>query len=170
MSASTTARIAAVLAGRTVATAESVTAGRLASELAATLNASQWFCGGVVAYQTEVKRHVLGVHSPSVLTEAAADEMARGVGELLGAQVAVATSGVAGREPVDGVGPGTVFVATMVDGEVRTCTHHFEPDEPDSVCAAATERALLDLLAHLTDDEDAPAACGRSDIADGQLA
>lgn len=149
MSAGTTARIADQLAGRTVATAESVTAGRLAAALADTEYASKWFRGGLVAYQTEVKRQVLGVASPSVLTEGAAAEMARGAAALLGAEVAVTTSGVAGLEPVDGVEPGTVFVATLVDGDVRTRVHRFEPEEPETICSAATERALLDLLAHL---------------------
>jgi nicotinamide-nucleotide amidase len=163
MADGTTDRIADALDGRTVATAESVTAGRMAAAFAATLNASQWFRGGVVAYQTEVKRQVLGVSSRSVFCEEAAAEMARAVCDRLGADVAVATSGVAGTDPVDGVEPGTVFVGTVVDGEVRTATHRFDSDDPASVCAAATERALLDLLAHLERDEVArPASQARN--------
>jgi nicotinamide-nucleotide amidase len=84
-----------------------------------------------------------------VFSEDAAAEMAEGVAALLGADVAVTTSGVAGIEPVDGVEPGTVFVATYVDGDVRARAHRFEPEEPESICSAATERALLDLLGHL---------------------
>jgi len=141
-------KIASRLAGRTVACAESCTAGRLAEEFAAVEAAAEWFRGGVVAYQTPIKRALLGVEVASVLNEEAAAEMAIGVAELMDADVAVATTGVAGDTPEEGVAPGTVFIATYVDGHVRVATHHFE-GSPEAICASARDQALEMLLRDL---------------------
>lgn len=105
-------------------------------------------CAGVVAYQEAIKRNVLGVSAPTVFCADAAAEMAAGVAGLLGADAAIATTGVVAGDPVDGVEPGTVFVATSVDGDVATSEHHFE-GSAEQVCDAARRRALLDLLDHL---------------------
>jgi PncC family amidohydrolase len=131
--------------GRTVACAESCTAGRLSQAFAAVDGALAWFRGGIVAYQAPVKRALLAVTETSVLSEAAAAEMAVGVAALLSADVTVATSGVIGGDPQDGVAPGTVFIATSVDGTVVTRTHHLE-GEPQHILDAAVRQALRDLL------------------------
>jgi nicotinamide-nucleotide amidase len=141
-------QIAERLGGRAVACAESCTAGRIAVAFASVEGASAWFRGGVVAYQTAVKRQLLDVAAPSVLSATAAAEMASGVAARLSAPVAVATTGVAGDEPEEGVPPGTVFLATLVDGDVRTLVCHFEGDA-DTVCDAGAAAALRALLDHL---------------------
>jgi nicotinamide-nucleotide amidase len=142
------AAVVAQLGRRTLATAESCTAGRISQTFAAVGDAVRWFRGGVVAYQPGVKHDVLSVASSSVLSEMAAAEMATGVARLLSADVTVATTGLVGDEAQDGVAPGTIFVATSVDGEVRTRTHHFEGDA-QAVVAAAVRQALGDLLLDL---------------------
>lgn len=143
-----TAAIAERLDGRSVACAESCTAGRVASVLAGVEKASEWFRGGLVAYQVEVKRSLLGVEAPAVINERAGAEMAAGAARLFGADVTVATTGVAGDEPEEGVPPGTVVIATSVDGICRTRVHHFDAD-PVDVCELATHAALEDLLNHV---------------------
>ena len=140
--------IAERLRGRTLACAESCTAGRLSEIFAAVEGAADWFRGGVVAYQVPIKRSLLGVESASVLCEPAAAEMAAGVARLLDADVTIATTGVAGDEPEDGVEPGTVFIATYVDGDVQAGLSRFEGD-PVAVCNAARDDALMRLLHHL---------------------
>ena len=142
------AAVVALLSGRRLATAESCTAGRISQAFAAAGDAERWFRGGVVAYQTDVKRSLLAVHAPSVLSEHAAAEMASGVADLLGAEVAVASTGLVGDQPEDGVSPGTVFIATTVDGTLTTRTHHLDGDPP-AIVAAATRQALVDLLLDL---------------------
>lgn len=132
-----------------VATAESVTAGRIACHLACIPEAATFLRGGLVAYQEEVKRGLLGVQADSIYTPRAAGEMAAGVAELLGASIAVATSGVAGDAPVDGVPPGTVFIGLSVDGEVRSFTYRFDGD-PTEVADRAAEQAVLELAKALT--------------------
>src|SRR3954464_6252989 len=91
-------RVAELLAGRTIATAESCTAGRVAEVLACVEQATDFLRGGLVAYQDEVKRGLLGVTARSVLTAEAAEQMASGVARLLDADVTVSTTGVAGDE------------------------------------------------------------------------
>lgn len=138
------------LGGRDLAVAESCTAGALCQALAAAGGGSDWLRGGLVAYQVPVKRKLLGVEAAQVVSEPAARQMAEGVARLLDAQVAVATTGVAGEEPQDGIAPGTVVVGTWVAGRARARTHHFDGG-PAEVCGAAVTRALRDLLADLAD-------------------
>ncbi len=130
------------LAGDT--TAESCTAGRIAETLACVEKATEFLRGGVVAYQEQIKRRLLGVTDASVLTPAAATQMAHGVARLLDAPVTVATTGVAGGEPKDGVPPGTVCIATAVHGTATVNVHHFD-GTPEEVCELARHQALLDL-------------------------
>ena len=153
--------IAEQLGDRSLACAESVTAGRVAATLACVEGAVEFFRGGTVVYQESMKRHLLDVRSASVLSLEAAEEMALGATRLLHADAAVATTGLAGHAAEDGVPGGTVFIATCVDGQVRSTRHHFD-DDPERVCAAAAEQALADLLQHLTardDEQRANVAC-----------
>ncbi|HEY0518396.1 MAG TPA: CinA family protein [Ilumatobacteraceae bacterium] len=133
------------LRGRSIGCAESLTAGRIASAIACVEGAAEFFRGSVVSYHESVKRKVLGVNAPTVFSLVAAEQMARGATRVLEADVAVATTGVAGGTPEDGVPVGTVFIATSVEGDVRSRPHHFDGD-PEAVCAAATKQALTDLL------------------------
>jgi nicotinamide-nucleotide amidase len=142
-------RVAELLDGRSIATAESCTAGRIAEVLACIEEATDWLRGGVVAYQDEVKRALLGVIAESVLSEQAAVEMADGARTLFGADVTVATTGVAGDDEVEGTQPGSVYIATSVEGRSDVTVHRFD-GSPEEVCDQARRRALLDLVAALT--------------------
>lgn len=137
-------RIAAAAAerGRTVATAESLTSGLIASRLGAGPSASEWFRGGVVAYQEPVKFDVLGVPEGPVVTAECAEQMARGVAKLLGADAAVAVTGVGGPDPDEGEEPGTVFVGIVV-GEALT-VHRLDlaGSDPDRILHETADRAL----------------------------
>jgi len=137
------------LRGRSLATAESCTAGRVGQAFAAVGGALEWFRGGVIAYQDGVKRSLLSVEEPSVLSEAAAREMAIGARHLLDADVTVATTGLVGDQPEDGVAPGTIFIATAVGDDTTSRTHRFDGD-PTSVVESAVRQALDDLIIDLT--------------------
>jgi nicotinamide-nucleotide amidase len=140
--------VAELLAGRSLATAESVTAGRVAEALAAVEKASEFLRGGLIAYQEPVKRDLLGVVAESVVSPGAAAQMAAGAARLFGADVTIATTGLAGHDPVDGQPGGTVFVATSVDGVVDVAEHHFD-GTPAQICVCARNQALADLEARL---------------------
>jgi PncC family amidohydrolase len=137
--------VAAALRGRSVAAAESCTAGRVAAVLASVEHAAEFLRGGVVAYHEEVKRGLLGVRAQSVYSGDAVQEMAAAACRVLGADVGIATSGVVGGDPVDGVAPGTVFVGTSICGATAARRHQVE-GSPEEMCDAARRRALLDLL------------------------
>jgi len=116
--------------GHTLAVAESLTGGALASHLVAVAGASKVFVGGVVAYSNEVKSHLLGVDREELatlgpVTEEVAIAMAQGVRTVLGSSgettYGVATTGVAGPDPDPQTGqpPGLVFIAVAgPDGKV----------------------------------------------------
>jgi PncC family amidohydrolase len=137
-------RVGELLAGRTVACAESCTAGLVAQSFAAVEGSLDWFRGGVVAYQTGVKHDLLGVTTDRIVTPEAAREMAEGAARLFTTDVAVSTTGAAGPDPLDGAEPGTVVVGTYVDGRACSRTFHFEGD-PADVCRQAAEASLEEL-------------------------
>ena len=114
------ARIAqAALAGHvTVAVAESLTCGALVNTLGLGEQSATWLAGAVVAYQTGVKVDVLGL-DPDVdpCSAECAVQLAVGVRELLGADVAVAATGVGGPDPEDGHEPGTVYIGWAREAE-----------------------------------------------------
>jgi len=127
--------------GRSVATAESLTSGRVAAGLGAAPDAATWFRGGLVAYHDEVKHGVLGVAPGPVVSDRSARQMAEGAARVLGADVAVATTGVGGPDEQDGQPPGTVFIGVRLDGHV-TC-HELDLDgDPQEVVEASTLAAL----------------------------
>jgi nicotinamide-nucleotide amidase len=140
------ARIADLLenGSLTVACAESLTAGGVASALARGENAASWFRGGVVAYASEVKFEVLGVEEGPVVTAACARQMADGVAERLRAKVSVSTTGVGGPDPEEGEPAGTVYIATTVEGQTEVARHEFDGD-PASVIEQTIDAALAQL-------------------------
>ena len=108
----------------TVATAESLTGGRLAAALTAVPGASQTYVGGVVTYATSMKLDVLGVPpglvaTHGVISSECALARARGVVGLTGATYAISTTGVAGPDAQEGHAPGTVHVG-LVGPDVAT--------------------------------------------------
>lgn len=104
--------------GWTAATAESLTGGQLCARLVDVPGASTVLRGGVVAYATELKAALLDVPADLLAAHGAvhpevARLMAEGVRRRLGADVGLATTGVAGPDPQDGQPPGTVHVAVV---------------------------------------------------------
>jgi nicotinamide-nucleotide amidase len=105
--------------GLTLGVAESLTGGMIGSCLTDVAGASAVFRGSLVTYASDVKRDLLGVPEGPVVSEAAVIAMAEGACRVLGATCSLAVTGVAGPEPQDGEDPGTVWMATLVDGAVE---------------------------------------------------
>ena len=104
--------------GWTLALAESVTGGLVSGRLTGVAGASEVYRGAVVSYASEAKFDVLGVEEGPVVTEEAAIAMAEGARKVLGADVGLALTGVAGPSEQDGMRPGTLFAAVALpDGE-----------------------------------------------------
>lgn len=94
-------QVAALLAGRRIATAESCTAGMVAARLTDRPGSSAYVVGGVVSYANEAKIEVLGVASALIAEHGAVSEevalaMADGVLRRMDADTAVAITGIAG--------------------------------------------------------------------------
>ncbi|MGC9156226.1 MAG: competence/damage-inducible protein A [Ferrimicrobium sp.] len=106
----------ALTQGISIAVAESLTGGMVASQLVRVPGASRWFRGGVVSYATAVKEELLGVKTAAVVSEEAACSMAEGVARLLGSELGVATTGVAGPEMMEGQAVGTVWIGMSLRG------------------------------------------------------
>ena len=133
--------------GLRLAVAESLTGGYLAGRLCAVPGASDVFRGGIVSYAGEVKHDLLSVPVGPVVSEAAALAMARGVAALMGAETAVATTGVAGPSEQEGRPVGTVCLAVLAPGAERTTTIRL-PGHRENVRQLASISAL-DLLRRL---------------------
>ena len=131
--------------GLTIGLAESLTGGLAASRLVNVPGASAWFRGSVVSYATDVKQSVLGVPVGPVVSEEAARAMAEGAVKVLGSDVGLAITGVAGPDPQEGQSPGTVFVGLASPGRETDSFGFRVPGDRDRVRQYATI-AALDLL------------------------
>ena len=116
--------------GATLAVAESLTGGLIASRLVNVAGASTWFRGGVVTYASQVKFDLLHVPEGPVVSPEAAKAMARGVRELFGADLGLSVTGVAGPEEQDGLAPGTVFVGLDLGTDVEHVALSLPGDRP----------------------------------------
>ncbi|MEA4955502.1 MAG: competence/damage-inducible protein A [Pseudoflavonifractor sp.] len=116
--------------GLSLSCAESCTGGLIAKRITDLAGASAVFHGGVVSYTNEVKHSVLGVSQElldrcGAVSAPVAEAMAEGTRRALGADLAVATTGVAGPDPDDRGNPvGLVYVALAWDGGVHIRTVH----------------------------------------------
>lgn len=112
--------------GESLAVAESITGGAIASALTEIPGSSRVFRGGVVAYATSSKTKLLGV-SPElidehgVVSQEVAAAMAEGVRERSGATWAIATTGVAGPGAHEGIAAGEIWIA--VSGPISEAEH-----------------------------------------------
>jgi len=103
--------------GLSLGLAESVTGGLVASRFTNVAGASEWFRGSVVAYDSRVKFDVLGVPEGPVVNESTAKAMAVGARRVLGAEVGLGVTGVAGPTEQDGQPVGTVFLGIALPGD-----------------------------------------------------
>ncbi|MFP5254913.1 MAG: competence/damage-inducible protein A [Acidimicrobiia bacterium] len=139
--------------GLTLAVAESLTGGLVASRLVTVAGASAWFTGGVVAYDSRVKHDVLGVPDGPVVGEASAEAMADGVRRRLGADVGLATTGVAGPVEQEGQPVGTVWLGMAIGDEVGAVRVRL-PGDRDHIRQMAVISLLDRLRRRLLHDGD----------------
>jgi nicotinamide-nucleotide amidase len=142
---------AALLArGETVGCAESLTGGEVAALLSATPGASATFVGGVVTYATDLKRRLLDVTAPEIVSGECAVQMAVGARTLLGVDWAVSTTGVAGPDLQEGQPVGTVFLGLAGPSSARFVHLLLEGDRA-AIRSGAAVGALDLLLAEVAD-------------------
>lgn len=109
--------------GWTLGLAESVTGGLIGGRITNVAGSSAVFRGGVISYASDVKFDVLDVDRGPVVSEQAAIQMALGVQRVLGADVALSVTGVAGPDEQDGQQVGTLCIGVaMPDGATHATT------------------------------------------------
>ena len=145
---SLSAEVLKALAGKRLATAESLTGGGIGQTLTSVSGASAVFAGGIISYTNEVKHSVLGVPVETLTTCGAvsapvARAMAEGARGVIGADVAVAVTGLAGPDGDEFGNPvGTVFIG-YADGHTAFAReYHFDGDR-----AAVREQTIEAALA-----------------------
>lgn len=140
-----------VALGQTVGCAESLTGGLVVARLVDIPGASAVVRGAVVAYATDLKAALLGVDRGLLAERGAVDPdvasaMAVGARRVLAADWGVATTGVAGPDPQDGMPVGRVYVAVAgpVGSSARVERHDLRGER--AVIRAAAVDAVLALL------------------------
>ncbi|MFD3445537.1 competence/damage-inducible protein A [Microbacteriaceae bacterium 4G12] len=105
--------------GFTLASAESLTGGMFGEKVTEIAGVSSLFKGGIICYSNEVKQHVLHVTEHILQTDGAVSEscakvLAENVRSLLGTDVGISFTGVAGPDSLEGKEPGTVFIGIAI--------------------------------------------------------
>ncbi len=139
--------------GESLSVAESLTGGGLGAAITSIPGSSDIFLGGVIAYQTAVKQEILMVSTSlidefGVVSEEVAVAMAEGSRELFKSTWAIATTGVAGPGPSDGVEAGTVWIA--IRGPINQSTAlaiQGEREEVRNACLSSAITAFARILA-----------------------
>ena len=143
--------------GLTLGTAESCTGGLIAKLMTDLPGSSQVFNGGIVSYTNGVKAGVLGV-SQDLLDEygavsaQVAEAMARGAKAVLGCDIAVSATGVAGPDSDDRGNPvGLVYLGLAYGDQCIVQEFHAGRGDRDRVRRMAAGTALDMVRRHLTD-------------------
>jgi nicotinamide-nucleotide amidase len=136
--------------GKTIATAESCTGGKIAQMLTKAAGASDYFRGSVISYATDTKISVLGVNAKTieehtVVSAAVASEMVLGIKKLMKTDYAIATTGNAGPTKGDADAEvGTVFIALATPTAVFT--EEFNFGQPREKVIDRTSNKALEIL------------------------
>lgn len=147
MRQSLSAKVLKALAGKRLATAESLTGGGIGQAITSVSGASAVFAGGIISYTNEVKHHVLKVPTDFLDTLGAvsapvAERMAVGARRLLKADVAVSVTGLAGPDGDEFGNPvGTVFIGYADQRYAFAREYHFDGDR-EQVREQTIEAAL----------------------------
>ena len=128
--------------GWNLGVAESLTGGLVASRIVGVPGASEWFRGGIVAYDVGVKMAILGVADGPVVSREAAAAMAEGARQVLGADVGLSTTGVAGPTYQEGRPSGTVVVGLALPGSAPDAVELRLPGDRERVRQLATISAM----------------------------
>lgn len=135
--------------GWTVGTAESCTGGLVLHRLTNVAGSSAYVLGGVVAYSNAIKQSLLRVRHGTLIaygavSEQVALEMAQGARALLGVDVAVSVTGIAGpgggtaEKPV-----GLTYIALVGPDQLQIVERHVWDGDREANKAASAEAALL---------------------------
>ena len=133
----------------TVATVESCTGGMVASRIIDVPGASDVYKEGFVTYSNKAKKNRVGVKKSTLLkhgavSEQTAKEMAKGCINVTKADVAIATTGIAGPDGgTEGKPVGLVYIGCNVCGKTKVSEYHFDGDRMSVRCQATCAALAL---------------------------
>lgn len=139
-------------AKKTVAVAESCTGGRISELVTSVPGSSEYYKGGVVAYNNSIKRNILSVREDNLkkhgaVSEMVVSDMALNIMELFDTDYSVSTSGIAGpgggtdEKPV-----GTVWIAVATPTRLTTRLFNFGKNTGRKQIVERAANAALDML------------------------
>jgi nicotinamide-nucleotide amidase len=137
--------------GLTLGLAESVTGGLVCGRLTSVPGSSEVVRGGIVSYASEVKFNVLDVEPGPVVSEASARQMARGALRVLGCDISLSLTGVAGPSDQDGQPVGTLWVAAAARNGMDVSKSFRLPGVRDQMRQMSVITALDFLRRNITD-------------------
>lgn len=120
--------------GYHISTAESCTGGLIAAGIVDVSGASNVFEEGYITYANRIKEKLLGVHAETIATYTVvsaqvAEEMASGMAEAAGVELALSVTGYAGPDDgEDGTPAGTVYIGVCFHGEPVSRRYQFHGD------------------------------------------
>ncbi len=135
-----------------LAVAESATGGLVGHWLTSVSGSSAYFWGGVIAYANEVKQNVLGVRVETLtrwgaVSPQVALEMAQGVCRVVGVEMGVSITGIAGPTGATPAKPvGLYYVGLAAPGDRRVWRYLLDGDR-----AANNETIARAVLTHVRD-------------------
>lgn len=140
--------------GQTIGTAESLTGGLLCATLTAVPGASAVVRGGLIVYATDLKASLAGVPDDELahdgpVSERTARSLALGAARRTGADVGIATTGVAGPDMQDGKEVGTVWIGLFAPGQPPRAREHRFAGDRDQIRRQTVIAALEWLVARI---------------------
>ena len=133
--------------GRTIAVAESCTAGMLGMHITRVPGSSSYFKGGILCYSNEAKIELCGVPAELIekhgaVSPEAAEALARGVREKLHSSIGLSITGIAGPGGGSAEKPvGLVYIGVS-DGARTLSRHRIMPGDRESIRERSTYLAL----------------------------
>ncbi|MBQ1867009.1 nicotinamide-nucleotide amidohydrolase family protein [Selenomonas sp.] len=140
---------------QTIACAESCTGGLLTSRLTDVPGSSAYVMGSVVSYTNPIKEQLVGVNPATIAahTEVSAEtagEMAEGIRRVIGTDLGVGITGIAGPGGGTSERPvGLVYIAVAGSRGTRVCENHFHGERKE-IKQQSAEKALQMIVTYLS--------------------
>lgn len=146
--------------GLTIACAESLTGGLFQQNITSVAGSSQILKGGVVCYTNEVKANILHVKKETidtdgVVSEACAEQLARNVADLMGANIGISFTGVAGPTESEGKPVGTVYIGLHIEGKPTIVKKLLLAGNRDAVRSRTVKQGFYLLIKRLSETQNA---------------
>lgn len=119
--------------GQTLGSVESFTGGLFAKEITAVAGASKFYKGGLVAYATETKQHLLEIENDliqkyGVVSKQVAEAMAENGKRILNVNCCVSFTGNAGPDAMENKQVGEIYIGISYRNQTKVFSYQLEGD------------------------------------------